>query len=235
MGLVGRRRHEGGGPVQLVVERVEAPAAAVPAGRGRRAPAGGAQMAGVDRPPGQRGRGRPGLRSMRCARVGGSRWRHRCGLVGGGGRPGQPGQVALPEDGLVRCRQVRVERGLRVPALEEPEGVRRLEVFGPDVLHAAGVAPVASVTSARLASTSSRSAGSKLSEPAMMIMPGGYCLRRSLDGGQLVLDQRPALHHGQQAGRVLQHGDVGERIAVHHEQVGQVALAHRAELVARAP
>ena len=42
------------------------------------------------------------------------------------------------------------------------------------------------------------------------------------EGSQLVLDQGAALEHGQQPGRVLQDADVGQRIAVDDEQVGQV-------------
>ena len=48
---------------------------------------------------------------------------------------------------------------------------------------------------------------------------------------EIVPHERATLHDGQQLGRVLQDGDVGQRVAVDDEQVGQVALPHRSELV----
>ncbi len=51
--------------------------------------------------------------------------------------------------------------------------------------------------------------------------------------GQLVLDQGAAFHDGGDARLVLQQTDVGERVAIDDEQVGQVTLSHRAQLVAR--
>src|SRR5580704_19327272 len=94
---------------------------------------------------------------------------------------------------------------------------------------------LAPVTSARLASTSARSEASKLMEPAMMIIAGEYSGSAPRLGGaqrvELVHDQCPALHDGDQAGRILEHADVGKRVAVDDEQDRQVALTHRPELV----
>src|ERR1700677_654770 len=86
---------------------------------------------------------------------------------------------------------------------------------------------LASVTSARLARTSSRSEGSKLREPAMMIIPGRVAA--SSGGGErteIVPYERAALEDRQQPGLVLQEGDVGQGITVDDEQVGQETVPH---------
>ena len=149
--------------------------------------------------------------------------------------PVMPAEVPLAEGDLVRLAEVCVQELLGLPALEEAERVGGLEILRPRVLDAPGV------PSARLRD---------LGEAGEHVGPVGRIEReragdddhgarvRAITGGaprgQLVLDQGAALHDGQEPGLVLEDGDVAQGVTVDHEQVGQVALLHRAELVAAA-
>src|SRR6478672_3266090 len=55
---------------------------------------------------------------------------------------------------------------------------------------------------------------------------------RDRSGKRRLLVPRAALHDPDDVDRVLEHGDVAARVAVDHEQVGEVAVGDAAELVA---
>ena len=59
------------------------------------------------------------------------------------------------------------------------------------------------------------------------VRPPSACVRAERTGRRAV--ELAVLHHRQDARLVLQHGDVGERVAVDQQQVGEVAFAHVAE------
>ena len=79
-------------------------------------------------------------------------------------------------------------------------------------------------------------AGSATSKPQSVScghgpVPAAPAHSRSSQHPEVVLDEHAALQDGQQAGPVPQDADVGEGVAVHHHQVGEVARPHRAQLV----
>ena len=179
--LVGRRGHEGGGPIELGVELVDGQLSRSWPAQGGADPTAGPARQGIDRPPGQRGRvrRRGRLRSMRRGIRNGPVKRARpVRPRGGGGRPGQPAQVPCPEGGLVRGGEVRVQRSRRVPALEEAEGVGRPHVLGPEVLQAAGVTPAGRRHLGQAGQDVLAVGRVEAERSGMMIMPGGYRLRR---------------------------------------------------------
>ena len=70
---------------------------------------------------------------------------------------------------------------------------------------------------------SARRVRSVIAAPPGRELPGED--RSRLTRGQGVLEELAALHHPEDPVRVLEHGDVLERVAVDHDEVGELAFA----------